>query len=468
MGHTVAGEDSCVTVRILQGDCREVLKTLPAESVHCVVCSPPYWGLRDYGTGTWEVGDHGCDHMRSYGSNMAKSTLTSAGIGATVEGAASKAHASMYRALCGKCGASRVDRQLGIEPTPEEHVANMVDVFREVRRVLRLDGTCWINYGDLYANNGCGGGSVFDNGRNDGRTFYEKDKVRGREATKLSRIPSGLKPKDLVGMPWRVAFALQADGWWLRSDIIWSKLNPMPESVTDRPTKSHEYVFLLTKSARYFYDAEAVRETAEYGRCEQPSKTWDRCGGSRVKGTTKGRDPSAGRNLRSVWTIATHAYSEAHFATFPPKLAETCIKAGTSEKGCCPACGAPWVRMVKTDSSANKRNERIADYDIPGIEKRSAADRARRLDGKNYEHVRKPTNIWQQSCACFSNSTQNIPENIPCTILDPFAGAGTTLMVADRLQRHAIGIDLNTEYVEMQLNRLRKDAGMFADISVTL
>jgi len=261
---------------------------------------------------------------------------------------------------------------------------NMVDVFRAVRRVLRKDGTCWVNYGDCYASGGqrknCGGNGSWARG-----SYRHAGDILFPTATAVS----SLKPKDLVGMPWRVAFALQADGWWLRSDIIWAKPNPMPESVTDRPTKSHEYVFLLTKSARYFYDADAVKENAKDWGIRNRALT-------KYSSSTNGTAPdswlvdgdrsSAGRNLRSVWTIATHAYSEAHFATFPPKLAETCIKAG------CPRDGA---------------------------------------------------------------------------VLDPFAGAGTTLMVADRLQRHAIGIDLNTEYAAIAVKRIEKDQGpLFAEVVI--
>lgn len=232
---------------ILVGDVREQLRTLPEASVHCVVTSPPYWGLRDYG----------------------------------------------------------VEGQLGLEPTPEEHVTAMVEVFREVRRVLRDDGTAWVNYGDCYA-------PSLPNG-------------------------AGLKPKDLVGMPWRVAFGLQADGWYLRSDIIWAKPNPMPESVTDRPTKSHEYVFLLSKSPRYFYDADAVREP-DSGRASGNGFA-GRQGGARQTNVSGGRgreerhEPGSGRNLRDVWTVATHPFPGAHFATFPPDLIRPCIRAGCPEGG---------------------------------------------------------------------------------------------------------------------------------------
>jgi DNA modification methylase len=259
---------------LLKGDCRDLLPRLPEASVQCVVTSPPYWGLRDYG----------------------------------------------------------VDGQLGLEATPEAYVAAMVAVFREVRRVLRADGTLWLNMGDCYTsgNSGqrvrdtCGG---FQAGL-DTRTQAATHANPGRPAL------LNAKPKDLVGMPWRLAFALQADGWFLRSDIIWAKPNPMPESVTDRPTKAHEYVFLLSKSARYFYDADAVREPARYGFSASTGDDWRQGIGNGTRDPTRGiRTVTPGnggeRNLRSVWTLATEPTPEAHFATFPTALASRCILAGS-------------------------------------------------------------------------------------------------------------------------------------------
>jgi DNA modification methylase len=306
-----------MTVRIIEGDCREMLATLPAESVHCCVTSPPYFGLRDYG----------------------------------------------------------VAGQIGLEPSPDEFIAALVVVFREVRRVLRSDGTLWLNLGDSYTTGASTAARSSD------------PKAVGDVAAGVRRIgtPAGLKPKDLLMIPARVALALQADGWWLRSDIIWHKPNPMPESVTDRPTSAHEHVFLLSKSARYFYDIEAVREPSVsdhvsgngYGRPEQLS----RGGRGQAEGWT---DVGGLRNLRNVWTIATAPFSEAHFATFPPALVEPCIRAG------CPAGG---------------------------------------------------------------------------TVLDPFGGAGTVGLVADRLQRDAILVELNPAYAAMARNRIANDGGMFAQVA---
>ncbi len=314
-----------MSVRILTGDCRDMLKTLPEQSVHCCVTSPPYFGLRDYG----------------------------------------------------------VDGQIGLEQTPAEFVAELVAVFREVRRVLRDDGTLWLNLGDSYASSPASGGA-----QSSAMTGGEHKRT---PVARAYRRPEGLKPKDLIGIPWRVAFALQADGWWLRQDIIWHKPNPMPESVTDRCTKAHEYVFLLSKSERYHFDAEAIAEPSAYpgdNRAERPDtrKAVDpMCmdGGSRAR---TGKPTGDTRNKRSVWTITTKPFAEAHFATMAPDLAETCIKAG------CPDGG---------------------------------------------------------------------------TVLDPFGGAGTTGLVADRLGRNALLIELNPKYAEIAHRRLAGDAPLFADVEVS-
>lgn len=307
-----------MTVRILQGDCREVLKTLPDESVHCIVTSPPYWGLRDYGVGG----------------------------------------------------------QIGLELSPEAFVAALVGVFSEVHRVLRSDGTLWLNLGDSYAR------------MQEGNVPQSKN-PDCPPPTMLGRVKNaGLKAKDLVGIPWRVAFALQAAGWWLRQDLIWAKPNVMPESVTDRCTKAHEYIFLLAKSERYYFDAAAIAEPIAESTANDRVDT----GRFRPERGFPG-SPSAGsgrlgdkdtRNKRSVWTVPTHPYKDAHFATFPPKLIEPCILAGCPEGG---------------------------------------------------------------------------------TVLDPFGGAGTTGLVADRQGRNAILIELNPEYADMARKRIQNDAPLFAEVA---
>lgn len=262
-------------VRIWLGDVIDGLRAMPDGLAQTCVTSPPYWGLRDYGA----------------------------------------------------------DGQIGLEQTPDEYVARMVDVFREVRRVLRDDGTLWLNLGDSY--NTAPAGNIKPSGFSQNAARWDGGAVKyGRKVT----TADGLKPKDLVGIPWLVAFALRADGWYLRSDIVWSKPNPMPESVTDRPTKSHEYVFLLTKSARYLYDHEAIREplvsTPEQylraGKSVRENHQYGEVAG-RPLGPSSFASVPDGRNARSVWQIATKPYAEAHFAVFPPELPERCIKAGSRD-----------------------------------------------------------------------------------------------------------------------------------------
>jgi DNA modification methylase len=317
------------SARLLRGDALAGLAQLPDESVQCVVTSPPYWGLRDYGN----------------------------------------------------------DGQLGLEPSPEEYTARLVGVFREVRRVLREDGTLWLNLGDSYTS---GGRKERDPGRSKIHPAFEGESFADglRPDT-----PVGLKPKDLVGVPWRVAFALQADGWWLRSDIIWAKPNPMPESVTDRPTKAHEYLFLLAKSQRYYFDQDAVREPSEYPddnrKARQKKDDYNTQMGNRgrVRSVINPINDKAypQRNVRSVWTVPTQPFPGAHFAVFPPKLIEPCIKAGSSEGD---------------------------------------------------------------------------------AVLDPFCGSGTTGVVALRLDRRFVGIEINPEYCELAWQRITFDAPLLNSVGV--
>jgi DNA modification methylase len=314
--------------QILVGDVRERLRELPAGSAQTCVTSPPYWGLRDYGTAQWDGGDPSCDHAKPLPVTISRAS-TLAGVTANQENA--EWSRSQFRNICGKCGASRVDSQIGLEPSPDAYVQALVEVFREVRRVLRDDGTVWLNLGDSYISNG-----RYESDRSE--YVGDLSKYDQRDPRPLGGRAMGLKPKDLCGVPWRVAFALQADGWYLRSEIIWSKPNPMPESVTDRPTKAHEQVFLLSKRASYYYDSEAIVEKASdspgaaaWRRIFDPSK-------QPKVATTHGHGAHLGagdnrhgetRNKRSVWHVATQPYPEAHFATYPEKLIEPCILAGS-------------------------------------------------------------------------------------------------------------------------------------------
>lgn len=396
---------------IYVGDCLDVLRSLPDESIHMCVTSPPYWGLRDY----------------------------------------------------------KMPGQLGLEPTPEEYTQHIVDVFGEVRRVLRDDGTLWLNLGDSYYNNNGGGSATMTTGN----AKAVKELGRHNKA-----IPHEiLKIKDLIGIPWRVAFALQADGWYLRSDIIWNKPNAMPESVTDRPTKAHEYVFLMTKSPRYYYDNEAIKEPLKESSIQRISQTTfdSQTGGEKDysnginpnrsmrktlenfrkstaysfarkvnESPVPGLEPQhredrepvvyvGSRNKRSVWNVSTKPFAGAHFATFPEELIEPCILAGSSQYGSCSECGAPWERIIELEGQ------------LPGRER----DIGGRTDGyarpAQWENGENPTTIrtvgWEPTCKCNSDV-------VPCVVLDPFFGSGTTGVVANKNRRSFVGIDLNPEYVE--------------------
>ena len=412
--------------RIICGDALEELRKLPDESVHCCVTSPPYWGLRDYGTASWEGGDGECDHVETQSLKRDSSGgFPPAGEGTRGTQSATRSSTILYRDVCAKCGARRIDKQLGLESTPGEYLERMTAVFREVRRVLRADGTCWVNMGD------------------------------------------GYQEKQLVGMPWRLAFALQADGWYLRGDIIWHKPNPMPESITDRPTKAHEYVFLLTKAARYFYDADAIRE-ADSGQAHdrhvftgapslEPSGGLKNPHGSGLWQTADAN--GNGRNARDVWTIATQAFSDAHFAVFPEKLAEKCIRAGTSEKGACPECGAPWVRVVERGDLQYQQKyeyrQKTRKRDTRETKDKGWSDE----EGFAYNaFYPRTTTGWKPTCEC------NAGDPVPCTVLDPFGGACTTALVATKLNRGYVMIELNPEYVDMARRRLRDRMGLFAEV----
>lgn len=317
--------------KILQGNSLEVLKTLEPESINCCITSPPYWGLRDYGTGKWEGGDASCSHKR----DSKQSELTQTGH-RNLEGAVGD---GIYKDICKRCGAIRKDDQIGLELTPKEYVKKMVALFAEVKRVLRKDGTLWLNLGDSYSSG--------NRKTTTPQTIRGNNNEKAKEATNAQPpVVEGIKQKDLIGIPWRVAFALQEDGWYLRQDIIWHKPNPMPESVTDRCTKAHEYIFLLSKRPNYFFDIEPIREPIKDGtsgkvavRRAQDSKTrskehWMMIPNDLRKGMIQREyGEIKGANKRSVWTINTKPYPEAHFATFPKELIEPCVLAGCPQGG---------------------------------------------------------------------------------------------------------------------------------------
>ncbi len=431
------------------GDCREVLAGMDPGSVHCCVTSPPYWGLRDYGTASWEGGDEGCDHVEIYSADTPQGdghTQNSCRPGRTAP------PDRCYGKSCLKCGARRIDAQLGLEPTPDAYLATMVDVFRAVKRVLRDDGTCWVNMGDGYAMTRPG--ACAGDGWQNGKTSEHDEQLRRNYAHRSIALPA----KNLIGMPWRLALALQSDGWYLRSDIIWAKPNPMPESVTDRPTKSHEHVFLMTQQPRYFYDAEAVREKHKEphrGQGEQERNHWSVGDNNRGGEAFVRQYNPNGRNLRDVWTIPTEAYAEAHFATYPRKLVEPCIKAGTSDKGCCPECGVPWRRKVEGASGGAIGG----DWKGSGVDGMRVGN-AKKISNDGYQRSR--TVGWEPGCECetfdtaygFDVGKPHPCSPVPATVLDPFAGSGTTGVVATQLGRRFVGIELNQGYAEMARRRI--------------
>lgn len=376
-------------IRFLQGDCLESLKSLPDQSVHCVVTSPPYFGLRDYGQ----------------------------------------------------------EGQIGLEETPDAYVQRLVEVFREVRRVLCNDGTLWVNLGDSYAAN-----RSYQVPSTKGGLKHGPGQAAGGKG---SVVPDGLKPKDLIGVPWRVAFALQADGWYLRQDVIWTKPNPMPESVRDRCTKSHEYIFLLTKAPKYYFDHEAIKEPAV---SDHPSgngfKRSARKSYQNPDGTPRGNDEQwkgvgGKRNRRSVWTVTTKPFKGAHFAVFPPDLIEPMILAGTSHAGHCPACGKRWVRDVRRVKAEGAAAE-VSDVRKPLHTDTYSRHKFKIPGGQTLVSGFNETLGWRPSCKC-----DVAP--VPDVVLDPFGGAGTTGLVAQRLGRQAILCELNPDYIEMARKRIEED-----------
>jgi DNA modification methylase len=372
---------------IVQADALEYLQSLPSDSVHCMITSPPYWGLRDYG----------------------------------------------------------VAGQLGLEPTLTEYLDTLTAVFREARRVLRGDGVLWLNMGDSYVSTGY----TNDDGTKNigGQGDHSLNKGHQTRVGKKAGEQHGLKPKDLIGQPWRLAFRLQDDGWFVRSDIILHKPNPMPESVTDRPTKSHEYIFLLTKSARYWYDSFAVREPhqdttgrARYGEGgNNPNNKNNRNPGTNSKPHVfnEYRQSPAGRNKRTVWTVATHPLPQAHFASFPPKLIEPMILAGCPPKVCV-VCGSPWERVTEIVTIPTQNTPNGSWDDSNGYQKSGW------LPGKQ----EKSHTGWNPTCDHPDADTE------PGIVLDMFMGAGTVALVAIQHGRRWMGCELKPEYIKIAEDRI--------------
>jgi len=387
-----------MTTTSLHGDNTAIVPTLPPKSVQCIVTSPPYYGLRSYGIPQtdWPAVE--------YAPMAGLDTITIPPM-----------------SCC-----------LGLESTPAAYIGHLVYTWRLLREVLRDDGICWLNLGDSYIANTTG--KMGNSGLGGGKTTQL---VGGNRPNKQA---PGLKPKDLIGIPWRVAFALQADGWYLRSDVIWAKPNPMPESVTDRPTKAHEYVFLLSKNERYFYDADALREPTAAPRKSGANALRGQVE-IRPRGNLQSLDEQSynpmGRNRRTVWTIATQPYSGAHFAVMPEALIEPCILAGSAAQAC-EVCGAPWVRVVERTPMVIDRSNRTHEMGRT------------RSSGTMVEPPTSTTIGFRPSCACANiGSARSV-------VLDPYGGSGTVGRVAARLQRDAVLIDLNPDYIELQTERTDK------------
>lgn len=433
------------------------LKELPSGSVQSIVTSPPYWSLRDYGTApqVWG-GDPDCLHewgdtVRAPWANSVPGP--SDNVPKNVTGAGGHWKTKESGSFCQKCGAWFGD--LGLEPTPELYVEHMVTIFREARRVLRDDGTLWLNIGDSYSSAGGGGEARMVELHGERDTDFRRGVLTEGRSGKRPYKDIGLKPKDLIGIPWMCAFALRADGWYLRSEIIWEK-NSMPESVTDRPTRSHEHIFLLSRKPHYFYDAEAIKEpavTAGDPRHERTDKRKEEdafCmdGGSRKR---TGNPTGQMRNKRTIFKVNLRPYPGAHYAVMPPALAEIMILAGSSKKGRCSICGAPWERVVEQTKPPDC-GRGTESWSSGGLQPGNTHQR-NHFNGSLSNPVPPKYLGWEPTCDCPENN-----EPIPCTVLDPFSGSGTTGMVALKLGRDYIGIDLNPDFLPLARARIQGDA----------
>ncbi len=502
------------SVKLYLGEVCDVLAKMPARSVQMVVTSPPYWGLRDYGTGTWSGGDVSCDHLEKTGG-QGRSGLMQDGRPESGRMSADAANARSfvsYKQVCKKCGAMRIDQQIGSEPSPDCgrqgmaqcgqcFVCSMVRVFRAVRRVLRDDGILWLNLGDSYSSGG------LNSGRPEGYDSLQ-DKNRGnatsmQEPRKLKEIAPG----NLVGVPWRVALALQANGWVLRSDIPWVKRGCMPESVTNRPAKALEYVFMFSKSSDYYFDMDAIKPPlataphapgnkkldASRNDHDQMGKIWGNISGRNSRNADLWYSSVAppfglvgvGDELVGL-DVTSEAYPGKHFAVFSTKLIRPLILAGTSAHGACVRCGAPWRRIVEKEKLRRDRpNDYVKRNGEPGTgnscgntvagvssvtlgwrptcacdglpvvsdppskpgeqaDPKKAADYAAKLARWEIAHA-----AWWEQWLATAESYEALPVR-PCIVLDPFCGSGTTAYVCLDEGRHCWGIDLSEDYLRDQ------------------
>jgi DNA modification methylase len=460
-----------LSVLLVQGDARTI--PLADASVHCVVTSPPYYGLRDYQTGHWVGGDEDCEHRqrnekpRSEGPQYLVDGNQRNAFGGPTDTAQRNGRA-FYRDHCGRCGAVRIDQQIGLEPLHDClawarqeppcagcWICAMRAVFKEVHRVMRPEATLWLNVGDSYAHAATGTRGATHRPDYGTGVYYDRfRRMMGTEATAdflpSRRPPPGLPVKNLLGLPWRLALALQADGWILRSEIIWAKKNCMPESVQDRPTRAHEQIFLFSKQGRYYYDGEAVREPGITGYTVRPQHMYNRAWRASPTETRtpfwhdrgSSDDPSTGRAMRSVLSLASEPFSGGHFATFPTELVRKCLLAGAPAQ-VCSVCGKPWQRQVERESAPPEvftQRHTPTDGYITGM----------RIGGKmvgagqklqDWRDAHPPiTTGFSPSCACAAPTRRSI-------ILDPFAGSGTVGLVARELAHDAVCLDLSMPYL---------------------
>lgn len=442
-------------VQIYLGDCRAILDTLQPNSAHCVVTSPPYWGLRKYegvNPCIWG-GNPDCDHEWGEEQKVVRGHPGKKSTIAGTQTADLSKSVGGQGQFCQHCNAW--SGCLGLEPTPQLFIQHLVGIFEQVRRVMRSDSVCLLNIGDSYTSGGGEGHGT--------RQGYKQQTNRGMNGTRDPQRPPqplGLKPKDLCLIPERLAIALQENGWWVRARIAWCKLAPMPESVTDRPTSAWEHVWVLAKSATYFWDKEGVKEKAVadhasgngFNRQYQLSR-----GGRGRKEQWNPEEGMSGRNIRNWLALPPEPTRFAHFATMPTRLADICIRAGTSAKGCCPSCGAPWARVVERYRTHNgERDDDLGAW--------RNTDPGSPIGAQGDGHWRygtvSETKGWKPTCKC------GLEETIPCTVLDPFAGSGTTGLVANRLGRDSVLIDASAAYIELMKQRIEADMPLLTQITI--